>query len=87
MTPTEALGLAHAEILATLAPRLTARRSQARQYPNSSAVLFLAEAEAFAAGVDHAFAIAHEHLAKLARLEAFETPPQQTPLFTERRPA
>lgn len=83
MNALDALDLAHAEIIASLAPKLTARPTAVRDNPNPHTISQLQISEAFAAGIDHATQIARKHL---ARLEHITPPPtEQEPLEFETR--
>jgi hypothetical protein len=73
----DVLDLAHAEMLAVLAPKLTARRNDARDNPTSSNACQLQNAEAFSAGVDYAIQIVRQGLVKL---EDYQTQHTQDPL-------
>jgi hypothetical protein len=83
MTTLDALDLAHAELIASLAPKLTERRINARINPIPSSACQLQNTEHFAAGIDHAIRTIREHL---ARLEDQQPPTDQDlPLFAESR--
>jgi hypothetical protein len=88
MTALDALDLAHAELIASLAPKLTERRINARTNPTSSSACQLQNSEHFAAGIDHAIRTVRDHL---VRLEDHQGPTDQdsfvfTPALDELKP-